>query len=85
MTSVVLIYKGAPSLRKDAEMQMRRQLGSSDFVCRANNLFEAQVDDRQLAIIRCDPDWQVSFPTFAEIRKPATNWGKVREKLAHMK
>lgn len=85
MTSVVLTYKGPPSERKDAESRLRLKLDGADLVCRATNLFEAQVDDRLLSIIAGDSQWQVSFPTYAEIRKPGTNWNKLREKSLEMK
>lgn len=61
------------------------KLGGADLVCRATNLFEAQVDERQLSLIAGDSQWQLTFPTYAEIRKPATNLNKLREKLAEMK
>lgn len=85
MTSVVLTYKGPPSEQKDAESRLRRKLGGADLVCRATNLFEAQVDEQLLSLIAGDSQWQLTFPTYAEIRKPATNLNKLREKLAEMK
>ncbi|WP_339526456.1 hypothetical protein [Pseudomonas sp. EL_65y_Pfl2_R96] len=85
MTSVVLTYKGPPSLRKEAESRLRQKLGGADFVCRATDLFEAQVDERQLSIIADESLWQVTFPSYAEIRKPGTNWNKLREKALELK
>ncbi|WP_330211895.1 hypothetical protein [Pseudomonas sp. Z18(2022)] len=85
MTSVVLTYKGPPSMRKEAESRLRQKLQGADFVCRATDLFEAQVDERQLSIIAGESQWQVTFPSYAEIRRPGTNWSTLREKVLGMK
>ena len=85
MTSVVLTYKGPSSERKEAELRLRQKLDCTDFVCRATDLFEAQVDERQLSIIAGESQWQVTFPSYAEIRKPGTNWNKLREKTLELK
>jgi len=82
MTSVVLVYRGIPSQRKTAEARLRSHLPGIVLTPKASTLLEAQVDDSQAVMLEQDPDWAVSRPTFAEIRKPAINLKNMRAKLS---
>ena len=82
MTSVVLIYQGAPSQRKTAEARLRSHIPGIVLTPKASTLLEVQLDDCQADMLAQDPDWAVSKPTFAEIGRPAINLKNMRAKLA---
>jgi len=81
VTSVVLTYTGSPDQKLSAEARLRRCVPGVVLTPKTGTLVEAQVDDTQLAALEQNPDWVVSQPTFAEIRKPVFNLKNARAKL----
>ncbi|ODU18493.1 MAG: hypothetical protein BGP22_13235 [Variovorax sp. 67-131] len=82
MTSVVLTYTGSPGKKLLAEARLRRCVPGVVLTPKTSTLLEAQLDDEQLAALAKNPEWAVSQPTFAEIRKPVFNLKNARAKLA---
>ncbi|MDQ0033929.1 hypothetical protein J2W30_001684 [Variovorax boronicumulans] len=82
MNSVVLTYTGSPGKKLSAEARLRRCVPGVVLTPKTGTLVEAQLDDEQLAAIEQNPEWVVSQPSFAEIRKPVFNLKNARAKLA---
>jgi hypothetical protein len=82
VTSVVLTYTGSPGKKLSAKARLRRRVPGVVLTAKTSTLLEAQVDEEQLAALEQNPEWAVSQPTFAEIRKPAFNLKNARAKLA---
>lgn len=82
MTSVVLTYTGRPDQKLSAEARLRRCVPGVVLTPKTGTLMEAQIDDdAQLAALEQNPEWVVTPPTFAEIRKPVFNLKNARAKL----
>ena len=73
MTSVVLTYTGSPGKKLLAEARLRRCVPGVVLTPKTSTLLEA---------LAKNPEWAVSQPTFAEIRKPVFNLKNARAKLA---
>lgn len=82
MTSIVLTYTGSPGKKLSAEARLRRCVPGVVLTPKTSTLMEAQVDDEQLAALQQNPEWTISRPAFAEIRKPVFNLKNARAKLA---
>lgn len=81
MTNLVLTYRGNPAGRQAAEARLRRLVPNAVLTPKTSTLVEAQVEDSQVSTLEAQPDWDVSRPTFAEIRKPSFNFKNARAKL----
>ncbi|SDX30333.1 MULTISPECIES: hypothetical protein [unclassified Variovorax] len=82
MTSVVLTYTGSPGKKLSAQARLRRSVPGAVLTPKTSTLVEAQLDEEQLAALEQNPEWAVSQPSFAEIRKPVFNLKNARAKLA---
>jgi hypothetical protein len=82
VTSVVLTYTGSPGKKLSAQARLRRSVPGAVLTPKTSTLVEAQLDEEQLAVLEQNPEWAVSRPTFAEIRKPVFNLKNARAKLA---
>jgi hypothetical protein len=78
----VLTYTGSPGKKLSAQARLRRSVPGAVLTPKTSTLVEAQLDEEQLAVLEQNPEWAVSQPTFAEIRKPVFNLKNARAKLA---
>lgn len=81
MTSVVLTYKGKATGRQSADAKLRRLFPDAVVTPKTGAIVEVQLDESHIAALETQADWEVSRPTFAEIRKPAFNLKNIRAKL----
>ncbi|WP_371763449.1 hypothetical protein [Massilia sp.] len=81
MASVVLTYKGTEAGRESAVDRLRQQFPDAVLTPKTDTLIEAQIDDAQVTNLKAQGDWDVSRPTFAEIRQPSLNLKNIRNKL----
>jgi hypothetical protein len=78
----VLTYTGSPGKKLSAQARLRRSVPGAVLTPKTSTLVEAQLDEEQLAVLEQNPEWAVSQPTFAEIRKPVFKLKNARAKLA---
>jgi hypothetical protein len=78
----VLTYTGSPGKKLSAQARLRRSVPGAVLTPKTSTLVEAQLDEEQLAALEQNPEWAVSQPSFAEIRKPVFNLKNARAKLA---
>ncbi|MGJ7503496.1 hypothetical protein ACSFBF_24275 [Variovorax sp. ZT5P49] len=78
----MLTYTGSPGKKLSAQARLRRSVPGAVLTPKTSTLVEAQLDEEQLAALEQNPEWAVSQPTFAEIRKPVFNLKNARAKLA---
>lgn len=88
MTSFVFKFKGLPDQRGAALEQLRVQLPRIALVTpKTSTLVEVRLPDPEadsmLPLLQRDfgAGWEVTLPSFAEIRSPAINWSAIRDKL----
>ncbi|MFT4100218.1 MAG: hypothetical protein QM674_04095 [Burkholderiaceae bacterium] len=88
MTPFVFKFKGLPAQRGQAMEDLRTQLPRDALVTpKTTDLVEVRLEDAEAA--RMLPGlqrefaslWEVTLPTYAEIKPPAFNWAIVRDKL----
>jgi hypothetical protein len=77
-----LTYTGSPGKKLSAQARLRRSVPGAVLTPKTSTLVEAQLDEEQLAALEQNPEWAVSQPSFAEIRKPVFNLKNARAKLA---
>jgi hypothetical protein len=82
VTNVVLTYTGVPEKRQLAEAKLRSSMPGLVLTPKTSTLIEAQLDDSQISLLVQDPNWAVSEPVCAEIRRPAMNLKNARAKLS---
>ncbi|MDQ0083602.1 MULTISPECIES: hypothetical protein [Variovorax] len=78
----MLTYTGSPGKKLSAQARLRRSVPGAVLTPKTSTLVEAQLDEEQLAALEQNPEWAVSQPSFAEIRKPVFNLKNARAKLA---
>ena len=79
--TVVLAYKGVPSQRQEAEVKLRRALPGVVLTPKTTTIFEAQVEPAQVEEVVRSGFWRIVTPVYAEIRKPAYDFERLRAKL----
>lgn len=79
MTSLVLRFTGLASLKGQAMELLRQQVPGIELTPKTSTLLEARVDDSQVDRLMHSSDWEVTVPSYAEVKPPAFKLSRFRD------
>jgi uncharacterized UPF0160 family protein len=78
--NVLFTYIGEPSALENAKQKLIKKLGIN-LKLKADNTFEAFVEDRELPLMPNDSEWKSIESSYAEIVPPKTNLNNAKSKI----